>query len=53
MFDIERMEKLLNEPFYSVPRGLTREERRCWAKALAKQIEQEDLKVLQQEAEQQ
>ena len=51
MFDIEHMEKLLNEPFYSIPRGLTREERRCWVRVLAQQIEQEYLKVLQQEAE--
>lgn len=58
MFDIERMEKLLNEPFYIVPRGLTREERRAYMLAIHNEVTKQEevitaLPVLQQEAEQQ
>ena len=58
MFDIEHMEKLLNEPFYRVPRGLTREERRDYMLAIHNEVTKQEevitaLPVLQQEAEQQ
>lgn len=58
MFDIERMEKILNEPFYTVPRGLTREERRAYMLAIHNEVTKQEeivtaLSVLQQEAEQQ
>lgn len=49
VMDTKTMERLIhileNDTFYTMPRGLTREERRAWVKSTNKEEDNNDLRV--------